>query len=514
MKQTRALAHSFINIKGRLGFLCLLLLASAAGCAPQAAPGQSHSSTVVVQTPTSTASVSSTYPPVSTPTLAATATFTPTSQVSSTRTQYTLTVELDYPAHRLTVAETIHYTNHSSDSLEGLVLVVEPDLNGGEFQLTSDVSIDDSPVTDFKLEGEQLTLPLASPLAPGDSVDVGLGYTLDLPATPGVLSFGARQVNVAGWYPYVPPYITGEGWLFHKPGTVGEYQVYELADFVVNLKVDNAPDGFTLAASARGTFDQGSYHFDQQAVRNFTWSGSDEYSVLEGYAGDIRVRAFVFSGDETAGQASLDTTIKALQFYSRLYGPYTHDSLTIVESDFTDGMEYDGLYFLGREYFKAYTGDPASYLVTLSAHETAHQWWYAMVTNDQALEPWLDEALCTYSERLFYENYYPDLVNWWWNTRVHAYSPQGWVNKSIYDFTAFRPYVNAVYLRGATFLEKLRTTIGDEAFFSFLQDYFTTLQAQAKVDDLGLSTQAKFWQILGQHTTLDLSSLKDAYFQK
>jgi aminopeptidase N len=136
-----------------------------------------------------------------------------------------------------------------------------------------------------------------------------------------------------------------------------------------------------------------------------------------------------------------------------------------------------------------------------------------MVANDQALEPWLDEALCTYSERLFYENIYPNLVDWWWTTRVKNYSPQGWVNKTIYDFTAFRPYVNAVYLRGATFLEKLRTTIGDDTFFSFLQDYFQTLQAQAKVDDLGLSMKAEFWRILGHHTSLDLSDLKKAYFQ-
>jgi hypothetical protein len=431
----------------------------------------------------------------------------------STRTRYTLTAELDYPTHQLTVKETIHYTNHSTDALSELILVVEPNLNSGEFQLTSDVLIDGKPAAGSKLDGEKLDLPLTTLLALGESVEVGLAYTIDLPATPGVLSFDARQVNAGGWYPYVAPYITGQGWLIHKPGAVGEYQVYELADFTVDLKVDGAPTGFTLAASARGTFDQGWFHFDQQAVRNFTWSGCSDYSILEGYAGDIRVRAFVFSGDEAAGQASLDATLAALQLYSRLYGPYTHDSLTIVESDFVDGMEYDGLYFLGKEYFAAYTGDPASYLVTLSAHETAHQWWYGMVANDQALEPWLDEALCTYSERLFYEDTYPDRVNWWWDARVHAYAPQGWVDKAIYDFTAFRPYVNAVYLRGATFLEKLRATIGDEAFFGFLQDYFTTLQAQAKVDDLGLSTQAKFWQILGQHTSLDISKLKDAYFQ-
>ncbi|HTX79307.1 MAG TPA: M1 family metallopeptidase, partial [Longilinea sp.] len=460
--------------------ICLGLI-SAAGCAPWMRAERNTSTPTAVQPPSSAVMTTPTAIPTSTSTPAATTTLTPTSQPASTRTRYALTAELDYPTHKLTVSEAFHYTNHSQDALSELVLVVESNLNSGEFRLSSAAFGDGSPVEGLSLDGEKLTLPLTASLTPGESVDVNLAYTLDLPATLGVLSFGPRQVNASGWYPYVPPYVAGQGWLIHRPGAVGEYQVYELADFSVDLKVDGAPAGFTLAASGRGTFDQGWFHFEQQAVRNFTWSGSDDYSVLEGYASDIRVRAFVFSGDEAAGQASLDATVAALQLYSKLYGPYTHDSLTIVEADFTDGMEYDGLYFLGKEYFAAYSGDPASYLVTLSAHETAHQWWYAMVADDQALEPWLDEALCTYSERLFYENYYPDLVDWWWDTRVRAYSPQGWVNKTIYDFIAFRPYVNAVYLRGATFLEKLRATIGDEAFFSFLQDYFMTLHDQAKV---------------------------------
>jgi len=44
-----------------------------------------------------------------------------------------------------------------------------------------------------------------------------------------------------------------------------------------------------------------------------------------------------------------------------------------------------------------------NYLTTLSVHETAHQWWDGLVGTDQALEPWLDEALATYAERIFYQ---------------------------------------------------------------------------------------------------------------
>ena len=44
-------------------------------------------------------------------------------------------------------------------------------------------------------------------------------------------------------------------------------------------------------------------------------------------------------------------------------------------------------------------------------HETAHQWWFEQVANDQAQQPWLDESLATYSERIYYENIHPDLVS-------------------------------------------------------------------------------------------------------
>ena len=402
------------------------------------------------------------------PTATETAVPTPVAEIALQHTQYTLTANLDYSQRRLTVSESVSYSNRSTDVLPALVFVVEPNQKSGVFQLTATNWSDGSTVDGVAVEGGELTIPLKEPLQPGQTTQVDLSYTLDLPVEAGVLSFSDRQVNLSGWYPYLPPYLSDQGFVIHSPGAVGEYQVYELADYQVNLKVDGAPAGFTLAASAKATYDQGWYRFTQKGVRNFTWSGSSDYEVLEAYAGDVRVRAFVFPEHLAAGQASLDATVKALNLYAALYGPYEKDSLTVVEADFADGMEYDGLYFLGKEYFKAYKGDPASYLVALSAHETAHQWWFAMVGNDQALEPWLDEALCTYSERLFYENEYPDLVDWWWQTRVEAYSPQGWVDSSIYDFTAFRPYVNAVYLRGAVFLERLRSTMGDSDFFSFL----------------------------------------------
>jgi hypothetical protein len=32
-----------------------------------------------------------------------------------------------------------------------------------------------------------------------------------------------------------------------------------------------------------------------------------------------------------------------------------------------------------------------------AVHETAHQWWYALVGNDEYRHPWMDEALAQYT---------------------------------------------------------------------------------------------------------------------
>jgi len=138
---------------------------------------------------------------------------------------------------------------------------------------------------------------------------------------------------------------------------------------------------------------------------------------------------------------------------------------------------------LGAEYFAAYPNSPQSYLTALSAHETAHQWWYGLVGNDPALEPWLDEAFSTYSEVFYYEKFEPDLVRWWWNYRVDRFDPSGAVNSTIYASDGFRPYVNSVYLNGARFLQEVRDSIGEDAFLALLQD-IAAQQSELITDDL------------------------------
>jgi aminopeptidase N len=216
--------------------------------------------------------------------------------------------------------------------------------------------------------------------------------------------------------------------------------------------------------------------------------------------------SYYFPFDAESGEAVLQTTADALELYSSLFGPYPRKSLTVIEADFLDGMEYDGLYFLSKGFYNLYSGGPADYLTSIAAHETAHQWWYAALGNDQAFEPWLDEALCTYSERLYYETLHPESLDWWWTYRIFYYEPRGWVDGSIYNPQGYRAYRDAVYLNGALFLEDLRNSIGDEPFFEFIHAY-------SQENYQRIATGDDFFAILATFSQIDLTPLLDKYFQ-
>ena len=435
----------------------------------------------------------------------------PTAQ--QVRPHYTLTAELDYDQHYLIVDEQIEYTNLSPDYLPDLRLMVDPLYYPGAFVLKSISIGDGQPLDDYQIETGQIRVPLPAPLSPGERIHLALSYELSLPSPapsaeirPIPFGYTARQTNLVDWYPFIPPYVAGKGWLAHPAGFFGEHQVSEMADFDVSVRIRDDRPALIVAASAPSEPDGEWRRYQHTAARSFAWSVSPEYEVFETMVGDTQVLSYAFPFHASAGEAVLNTTAQALALYGELYGAYPRPLLSVVEADFLDGMEYDGLYFLSNGFYNLYQGQPGEYLIAIAAHETAHQWYYAAVGNDQAIEPWLDEALCTYQERVYYERIHPEALDWWWAYRVNYYDPRGWVDGSIYNPEGYRSYRDAIYLNGAVFLEELRGQIGDTAFFSFLNDYISQNTGQ-------ITTADRFFEILSQHTNADLEPLISQYFK-
>lgn len=438
----------------------------------------------------------------------------PTPDPQPSKTQYSLTAELNYGTHLLSVREKISFTNPVPEEIPDLALIVEPSRYPAVFHLKSLAWGNGTPVDNFAQEIGYLRIPLRKPLQPGESLDLTIEYELNLPSPdpafygrPVPFGYTSSQTNLVDWYPFLPPYRQGQGWWTNQAGPFGEHLVYETADFKVDLRLLDERSDLIIAASAPATLEDGWYHYLYPASRNFVWSVSHLYQVETRQAGPVTVKAYTFPVHGPAGAAALQATVEALELNAELLGPYRRELLSLVEADFLDGMEYDGLYFLSKGFYNLYGGTPGEYLTAIAAHETTHQWWYAQVGNDQAIEPWLDEALSTYGERLYYERFHPEALEWWWEYRINYYEPKGWVDGTIYNPEGFRAYRDAIYLNGALFLEDLRTRVGDTDFFAFLADY-----AQSNAGRI--ATADDFFSLLDEQTEADITDLLGKYFSK
>jgi aminopeptidase N len=180
----------------------------------------------------------------------------------------------------------------------------------------------------------------------------------------------------------------------------------------------------------------------------------------------IRVSAYVTKAHEAKADKVLDIATKALETYSKRFGPYPYDSFKVVEGPMrggAGGMEYSGLVsiasFLFDDMDKQFgqlagalgVGDvdkllgdlglnedgageapkkadadahdnPAqdmlggmlgqqkaifdSLLEVTIAHEVAHQWWAMGVGSDAQRAPWQDESLTNYSAMIYFEDRY------------------------------------------------------------------------------------------------------------
>jgi hypothetical protein len=420
---------------------------------------------------------------------------------SSARTNYILYATLNFDARTLTVDETIRYYNTTGSTLSEIVLSVQPNQYGSSVFVLNSATQDSAALTSYNLNGQRLTLNLPQPLQPNAATTLTLGFNLNLPAKgAGLFGYDFNQVNLVDWYPFVVPYRGG--WVLHDPMPFGEHLVYDASDIELNLKT-----GVNVIVAASAPSDQNGEwtRYRLYGARTFTLSASNEFLVSESAVGSVKILSYYFDGYKPAGESILYSAVQAVNLYSAKFGDYPYQTLAIVQADIHDGQETDGLVFLSSDFYAQWGGGAKNNLTTIGVHEIAHQWWFGLVGSDQAVEPWLDEAMSAYSERIFYEYNYPRYGDWWWQFRVDYFGASGYVDSPIYNFGAQRAYVNAAYLNGAHFIEDLRVRMGDDDFFRFLKNY-------AAKYSRGHVTGYDFFTTVRENTSADISDLISEYF--
>ena len=216
-------------------------------------------------------------------------------------------------------------------------------------------------------------------LPAGRPVRVRVPWTLRVPAAgfDRIARFGGG-LRLGSFFPLLA-WDTRRGWVTDPPARIlGESSTSPTADFDVHVGV---PRGFTAVASYG------------HAVRDIALAVA-RFRLATGTAhlpDPVKVRVAVAPGAQASAHAFVNMAVRALTQLSERYGPYAWPEYTIViPPDFNrGGIEYPTLTFVGSKFFVRAVVD----------HETAHQWFYSLVGNDQARDPWLDETLATWAQR-------------------------------------------------------------------------------------------------------------------
>lgn len=340
------------------------------------------------------------------------------------------------------------------------------------------------PAADFvSLKDTTLRLRLPSGAAQASAVTVCLDYTLHLPpaGSEGISALHALAWSELGmiagyWYPilapYAPPDDGGGGWLLTPYHAVGDPTVYETADYEATVQ---APASHRVIGAGLEQAGDGVWRFRLARARGFAFGVSDRLAVSRDDASGVPVQVYHLPEHTAAAQAALRAVREALPLFVQAYGPYPYAELTIIEAAQFGGMEYSALITFSRDWFADYRPPAAGadfgadWVARFVVHELGHQWWYGAVGNDQAHEPWLDEALARYGEVLYYESLHPEHLAWWEApSQGMATRP---INQPIYRFADTASYVQAVYVSGTRFLLDVRRLLGRPAFTAFLQEY-------------------------------------------
>lgn len=354
------------------------------------------------------------------------------------------------------------------------------------------------------------SVPVPGGWQAGEWITVSLAYTVQIPHM--AYRFGVWDGIWALGNAFAIPAVWEEGtWRTDEYYPVGDPFLSDCMNWTVKLSV---PEGFLCAATgyARARTEEGRalYEFSAPAVRDFALVVSDRFCIAQEVRDNVLVSAFATS--QARARELLEDGRQALACFSARYGAYPYQSYTLCEINFPmGGMEYPALAMIAADRLDA----GGETLETVVAHETAHQWWYAVVGSDPVNQAWQDEALCEFSVLEYGEERYGaawrqereqrEIESALRVTVPHGVTPGAPLER----FSTMSEYSLVVYDRGAAMLCALDRMLGGE-LDAFLRAYYERFAFKR-------ATREDFEALLEQVTGEDLAPLirdyLDTYIQ-
>jgi hypothetical protein len=357
---------------------------------------------------------------------------------------YDVTANIQWNANRLNVTSVATVTNTTDQVVDALTFNFIP-ARIGSIALR-EVRVGDEG-SNAQVNDATLVVNMPAPLDPGAQTTVTIVYDA-------VFNTGAKKKkwlfakidNVVTAYRWIPWLSKHHSW--STPNFGEPYVTQAASDIRVTLTSDRA--NVRYATSGHEVESDGAGHvFVAHNMRDFNFSASTRYKVTTDEHNGVTMSFFTLSLSSST-LASLTRT--AFDEFSDKVGPYPYATLSVAEIPRGGGMESPGMLWIPSN---ATSSARKRYLVT---HETAHQWFYGVVGNDQATDPFADEAVSEFLART--------IIGF-----RNSNCAEARLDGSVYDYGS-RCYYEIIYIQGADYLDDYRDRVGGEAFWAGLRAYY------------------------------------------
>jgi len=360
-------------------------LVALAGCSSghkAAAPRRSTSSTAPTTTTAPTTSTTAPLAPGTCPPPQ------PRVEPRADRPRYTLKIDVRPQDNAVQGTVTVRFTpDLATDRLVFRLWPNGPREAGAGTHLdTGPVIVDGREVQEHLDNPTTLVVPVPGGIAAGDTVEATMAWLLRFggPVRDRVSRSG-DAMRLGSFFPILP-WEPDVGWDTEPPtGAFAEASTAPPADFTATVTV---PAGFqVLATGTKGA--DGTY--TASAVPDFALSVghfSDEASATVDAGHPVEVTVAVADGLPDAAAAYLAKLTRVMPDLARRFGPFPWPTYTVaITPDLVGGIEYP-----------MHTMQGPNSLGRTTSHELSHQWFYALVADDQGRDPWLDEGLASWGE--------------------------------------------------------------------------------------------------------------------
>lgn len=338
---------------------------------------------------------------------------------------------------------------------------------------------------DYVIEGEDkniLCVNLGYELYPDESAQIIIDFAVKLANINHRLGYGENTINLANFYPIACVYENGEGFkqdLYHSNG---DPFYSDIATYDVKITY---PSNLEIASCGQieKSYEQGGETtsiIKAEKMRDFALVFSEKFDCLTKKFGSSLISFYGYKNDDNLASC-LDVAFKAVEFFSDKFGDYPYSTLSVVKTNFVyGGMEYPSLVMISDKY------DEISGLAYVIVHEIAHQWWYAVVGNDQYNHAWQDEGLAEASTLMFFKehqeygiDYQTSIEGLHENYKMYKrvqMKVYGSVNENmdrpLDEFATQPEYVMLTYTKGALMFNTLEEVLGQGRFLKALRLYY------------------------------------------